>query len=196
MPRSASTWLYNTIRLILISKYEEITCGWIGDRCIPIHTNCELIKIHKYDPKLVDASSFIFYSFRDVRDAMASAQRKFNHTPSMQQCDDFLMQYKMWTSVATFIMKYEDIMNDQISTIKEISKILDISVNPFIIHAELKKIRFNGQPTDKYDSCTLLHQNHITSDGKPGAWKTTINSTLISHIENKYKWWFALHNYN
>ena len=79
MQRSASAWLYNAARLLLTSSpsvAEQFSCGWIGDwEQIP-KKNYMLIKVHDFNKSLAGQSKCILYSFRDIRDVIASGIKK------------------------------------------------------------------------------------------------------------------------
>src|SRR5210317_631864 len=97
MQRSASTWLYNAARLVLTSSpsvAEKFSCGWIGDwQQIP-KQNYMLIKIHEFNKSLADQSKYILYSFRDIRDVIASGMRKFGWIPSLEVADNLINQHE------------------------------------------------------------------------------------------------------
>lgn len=95
MPRSASTWLYNVARLLIARLPEakdQFSCGWVGDwQAIPKKPYMP-IKIHDYHQGFADASRLVLYSYRDIRDALASVKRKFDRQPSLALADHWIAQ--------------------------------------------------------------------------------------------------------
>ena len=88
MPRSGSTWLYNAARLLLISSSSvgnNLSSGWIEDLGTLSKKEVMLIKIHDLPKFLSKKSQIILYSYRDLRDALASSKRKFGNEPSMDK---------------------------------------------------------------------------------------------------------------
>lgn len=91
MTRSASTWLYNAARLLVSHSVDtDISYGWINDfKHLPPRYNA-VIKLHKYEPELVRNSTHILYSYRDIRDVLASMKRVWNKEPSIETADQLL----------------------------------------------------------------------------------------------------------
>ena len=87
MPRSGSTWLYNAARLLLRRAPQggaDLSGGWIGDwRRLPKRRRL-LLKVHEFDPFLAKKARLVLYSYRDLRDALASCRRKFDIEPSLE----------------------------------------------------------------------------------------------------------------
>jgi hypothetical protein len=210
MPRSASTWMYNVLRLLLGAHPDiagNLGCGWLGDwKTIP-KRKYRLIKMHEYDFVAVDLSRAIFYSYRDIRDAIASQQRKFGGTPNMRAADDYVHLHEMWMQKADFPMKYEVMLQDQERIIAGIAETLE-AVNltpptpgynkpdPAGIAEELRRLRFEseGDKTGQYNKVNLYHRGHIT-DGRIGSWKGSLDEDLAARITEKYEWWFAKYGY-
>ena len=194
MPRSASTWLFNAARILLSDAIgEEFSCGWIGDLNRIPQKNCMLIKLHEYDHLLVQQSRYIMYSFRDIRDAIASNYRKFGEIPCMEEADYLIYQYEKWASVADFIMRYESMITDKISIIKKLGEDLEIyQFSPEEIIQRIKELSYEneGEKNIKYHRVNLYHPGHIT-DGRYGSWNGFIDPELIKKIEIKYKHWFV-----
>ena len=97
MPRSASTWMYNVTRILLEEKYpNQVSAGWVADYKTLEKKPVHLIKIHQFDKYWAHRAGIILYSYRDVRDAFASAIRKFGIEPHMKFCDQWIKDDKVW----------------------------------------------------------------------------------------------------
>lgn len=195
MPRSGSTWLFNAARLLLQSRY-KISAKWIedfedADLC---DVDILILKIHEFIPEWVEKADQIIYSYRDIRDAIASAERKFDRIPSLEQAKNLVdMDYK-WKKVADFTLKYEVLFSEKESLLSELAKILDINVDKQKIKSilcELDQMSYNdpGFKNDKYNMTNLLHVDHVTNGGY-GTWKYQLDKNLVCEIERKFIKWF------
>lgn len=210
MARSASTWLYNAVRLIL-GGYpvvsEKLWCGWLGDCGTMPKREYVLIKMHEFDQVAVQLSSAIFYSFRDIRGAIASQQRKFGGTPDITWAEMYIQLHELWMQKADFTMKYETMLQDRERIIAAIAQtIRDKKLvphcasytppDPARICAELDQLSYEsaGEKTDQYHKINLYHRGHIT-DGRIGAWKRTLDPDLAARITEEYRWWFEKYGY-
>lgn len=201
MPRSGSTWMYNALRLLILHSdkgYDDFSCGWIGDLDDIQVKRKMLIKIHQYSEEIVEKSQMIFYSYRDIRDAMASAFRKFNLTPTIELADYLVNQHKKWTAVANHTMKYEAMMANQELELIRIAKHLGISdADGHNIKKEIDQLNYgsDGKKNERYHNTNLLHKDHITN-GKHGTWAGIIDPELIKRIEEKHRAWFEQYGYS
>jgi len=203
MQRSGSTWLYNAIRLLLMhsSLTREITGhGWIGDLSMLPQKKIMLIKIHDFNQKILDLDlpKIVFYSFRDVRDALASSKRKWNQEPSMKLADRLIQNDRQWRSHAHFIVRYESMMKDQLGTLLALSNMLKITdgsnIQEIISEIDALKYENPGNKNPLYHMENLLHKGHIT-DGRHGSWKGILEDALLEQIQTKYREWFIQNNY-
>lgn len=203
MQRSGSTWLYNATRLLLMHSplTRKITgYGWIGDLSRLPQKRIMLIKIHDFSEKMLhlDLPKIILYSYRDVRDALASIKRKWNHEPSLALADRLIQNDHQWRSHADFIMRYESMINDQQGTLRDLSNMLNIVDDANIqgIVAEISALHYEnpGDKKPQYHMENLLYKNHIT-DGRHGSWKGILDDTLLEQILRKYHEWFIRNNY-
>jgi len=200
MQRSASTWLYNAARLLLTSSpsvAEQFSCGWIGDwEQIP-KKNYMLIKVHDFNKSLVDHSKYILYSFRDIRDVIASGIRKFGWVPSEKVADNLIIQHERWMKEADLVMRYETMLHNKESIINDLARLFDIkNVDPAGIANSIEELNYQsqGDKNDMYHKTNLYHSGHIT-DGRHGSWKGLIDTALIQKIEEKHQEWFIKNNY-
>jgi len=195
MPRSASTWLYNAARLLLSSSpsiSQQFSCGWIGDwENIP-KKKYMLIKVHRYNESLVDQSKCILYSYRDIRDALASSFRKFGQVPSIEAADALVSQYEKWMNVANVVMRYESMLDDKESIITQLVHLFGMqNIDPARIVENIERISYQSQGSKNatYHNVNLYHRGHMT-DGRHGSWKGLIDSNLLKQIEEKHQEWF------
>jgi hypothetical protein len=210
MARSASTWMYNAIRLLLDAHPDiagNLGCGWLGDwNSIP-KRKYRLIKMHEYDIVAVDLSRAVFYSYRDIRDAIASQQRKFGGTPNMSWADAYVQLHEQWMQKADFSMRYETMLQDQEGIIAGIAEVIgsgravppfppNIMPEPARIVAELQRLNYeaDGEKNGRYHKINLYHRDHIT-DGRIGSWQGSLDGQLASRITEKYRWWFDKYGY-
>lgn len=184
MPRSASTWLYNAIRLLIDRQpniENDFSYGWIGDWNKIPKKRLMLLKIHSFDQNLVNASSVIFYSYRDVRDAIAAQQRKFGGIASIEWADQYIEQHEKWVEVANITLKYESMLTSKEGFIIDIAhtlsknKIISHYANNGILAPEnvvndIEKLKYEseGSSNNFYNEVNLFHKDHIT-DGRYGS---------------------------
>ena len=203
MQRSGSTWLYNATRLLLMhspSTREISGHGWIGDLSLLPQKRIMLIKIHDFSEKMfhLDLPKIILYSYRDIRDALASSKRKWNHEPSMELADRLIQNDQQWRNHAHFIMRYESMMNEPQGTLRELSNILKINddgnIQEIITQIDALKYENTGNKNPLYHMENLLHKGHIT-DGRHGSWKGILDDALLEQIQRKYREWFIQNDY-
>ena len=103
MPRSASTWMYNADRLIFANKPQtqyNFGCGWVDVLKEIPSKPLMLIKIHDYVEELASQAAIILYSYRDIRDAIASQVRKWGVKPTLEIADHIVYQHSTWMGIA------------------------------------------------------------------------------------------------
>jgi hypothetical protein len=202
MQRSGSTWLYNAARLLLTNSplTRDITSyGWIGDLPTIPRKRIMLIKIHAFDDRImnIDARKIILYSYRDIRDVLASSKRIWNQEPSVDLAAHLINNDLLWRRCADFIMRYESMICDQHAMLKELASFLKINkVETYEIISQIGQLNYDntGRKNQTYHMENLLHKGHIT-DGRHGSWKGILDLNLVKQIENKYRDWFIQNNY-
>ncbi|MHA1696288.1 MAG: sulfotransferase domain-containing protein [Candidatus Helarchaeota archaeon] len=199
MPRSASTWLFNVIR-ILLNNYSNIDfdSGWISDiNCSHKHDYL-LIKTHHFNPIITKRAFIIFYSFRDIRDVLASKKRMFKIEPSFLEAKNLINADKKWKAMANYTMRYESMIESPNQEIKKIANILNIqNINIKKILDDLSTENYNSgiSKNKHFNYKNLYHKNHITN-GKYGTWNKQVDKKLIKNIEKKYSNWFIDNKYS
>lgn len=192
MSRSASTWLYNAARLLVSQRVgTDMVFGWVEDvEHLPAPTNA-VIKLHDYDARLVRQSSHILYSYRDIRDVLASMKRIWNKKPAVETADRLVSLYRRWTEKADYIVRYEDIIADKTRVIEEMAKTLGIeNPDPQPIIDEISRMSYDSDgPKSSHNQINLFHKQHIT-DGKSNSWHGHVKPRLIAEIERRHQSWF------
>jgi hypothetical protein len=151
-----------------------------------------VLKTHTWWPHY-KTTDFIFTSHRDLRDVVASLNRKFGTAPSLSAAKDAFDHYIDFACCATYDMHYETMMANQRLELIKIATILGISPS-LDVSGELSKLKFS-KATDfsPHDHENLLHPGHIT-DGRHGSW-SNVPAYVISEIETEYGNWLKSKNY-
>ncbi len=196
MPRSASTLLFNVLRLCLSEKYgEHLSCGWIGDINNLPTAEIYLLKTHTLGRFLWCRGQYVFYTYRDIREVLVSSSIKFDVTPSLDRCKVLIDEYVKAKKHADLMIKYEDMVNNTEDQISQIAAIIELDVEPRKIFDDLpafgpERIRSSG-----YDRVTLTHGKH-GSGMREGEWRTALPDNLRAEIQERYAWWFEDAHYN
>ncbi|MGD9200473.1 MAG: sulfotransferase domain-containing protein [Chitinispirillia bacterium] len=200
MPRSGSTWLYNAVRLLLKHNSSlDIGAGWIADFNSFMHHDVVILKIHNYEPQIANNAIRILYSFRDIRDVLASFKRKFGGKPSLEQAKMIIENDNKWREKALYIMKYEKMMEEQEMTLRKIAHYLGIEIKNGSckqINRSIKNMSYTEGKlkNNTYNIENLLHKNHIT-DGRHGSWRDDLPTELVTKIEIELKEWLYSNGY-
>ncbi len=197
MPRSGSTWLFNAARLLLCAS-EDPSSGWIGDfACLP-KKPLMLLKVHDHDPFLARHARTILYSYRDVRDALASSKRKFATEPTLELARQWLISDRRWREQATFVLRYESMLADPARSVRDLARALKLPVaDADAVCRQLGQVEY--QPAraglGSYDRETLLHPGHVT-DGRHRSWDGWLDRALVRQIEDECGDWLAENGYD
>lgn len=196
MPRSGSTWLFNAARLLLQS-HDTPSSGWIGDWATLPRRPLMLVKIHEHDPFLARHAHGILYSYRDIRDALASGKRKFGIEPTLELARHWLASDRRWRAQATFTLRYESMLTDPESTVRALARSLRLAPDDakFIL-PQLHQVDYQPDRArpGSYDRETLLHPGHIT-DGRHGSWRGWLSPALVRQIEDECHDWLVENGY-
>lgn len=201
MPRSGSTWLYNAIRLVLVSSpfiKDNFSCGWIGDWRDIAKKEYMLVKVHEFENEMANEAEFIIYSYRDIRDAMASSLRKFGKIPSIEYADHLILMHEKWINVANTIISYDNILTEKLNIISELAHLFGVHLaNPSTIVKDIETLSYesNGTRNHIYHNVNLFHKNHITN-GRPGSWVDYLDADLASKIEISHRKWFEKYGFS
>jgi hypothetical protein len=202
MPRSGSTWLYNALRLLLGQRFPApgaLACGWVGDiDRLPADAACRLVKIHEWDPALVAQADLVTWSYRDLRDAMASQHRKFGGALSLSFADYLVRQDARWMARADHVMRYEDMLADPLRELARLAAAAGLpDADPTALRRELDALSYDsdGPRNDAYHELTLLHRGHVT-DGRVGSWRNGMPVDLARQIVAAHADWFGRRGYD
>jgi len=198
MPRSASTWMYNVIRILLEEKHpNQVSAGWVADYKTLEKKPVHLIKIHRFDKYWVRRADVVLYSYRDVRDAFASAIRKFDIEPHTKFCEQWIRDDKDWKNAADCVMRYEDFVENQEKEIHKIAAALGIkNYSVENILQQIADLKSGAKSKEKpHDKQSLFHKNHATTKGGHGNWHSEINGELLHQIETECREWFIENDY-
>lgn len=211
MPRSASTWMYNVVRSLLgacpdmSSRY---SAGWFQDLAMMARNPYLLLKLHFYQAQLATYASLIFYSYRDLRDAMASQQARFGGPAEMAWADLYVQSHEQWMQCAAYAMKYENMLTDKHGIVENLAHVLasrflaplGIVTSPpdtdAIVH-EVGKMSYDspGPKNPLYHEVNLFHRRHIIN-GRAGSWRQVLDPGLAAAVADKYRWWFDKYGYD
>lgn len=196
MMRSGSTLLYNIIRLVLQKKHEtNLGAGWIDDIHDLSNFDNYLIKTHSLESKHIKHSSFVFYSYRDIRVCLYSYAVKFNVAPTYDFCKHQINQYYYAKRKGAILFSYESLINDTKNQIFIISKILEVEVDVDEIFSKIPQVTYAEDAVFGYDKITLLHNNH-SSRTTENEFKRSLDKELLIKIEKNFKLWFKETNYS
>jgi len=195
MPRSGSTLLYNIVRLCLVQLHgEKLLAGWISDiRRSPVRPVC-LVKTHQIGLLYLRASR-IFYSYRDVRDALVSSQRKFGLVPAIELCRTWIKEDATARKHASAVFRYEEFTVNQSAAIERVASVLGIDVDVSAVLESIPGTSTDRSATTGYDKQTLQHGGHATETGT-GAWRTELDRRLLDSINDNFGWWIDQNGYD
>lgn len=202
MPRSGSTWFYNATRLSLAESGKQTASGWIDDQ-LPLRRKSEptlLLKIHDYDPVLTRVAQRVIYSYRDIRDVLASMNRIWGRPPTLEVARTLVRRDQHWRAMATFQARYEDMIADRLAVLTALRAHLGLpEEGAEECLAQLERLTAppgtSDTPTMSYAPDTLLHPGHVTN-GRAGAWQAEVDPVVITEIEREFGWWLEDNGYS
>jgi len=158
-----------------------------------------LLKIHKFDKKLLKEAKFVLTIHRDLRDVAASLVRrelvKNNEKDILVRLEKIVKKEQgPWSQNSMLDLAYEQIILDKVKHIRKVAAVINMPIglkNARTIH---KKVENLPIPTKKFSRTTHLHPNHIT-DGTWGSYKDTLSPKITKKIEEKFHDWFFAYGY-
>ncbi len=196
MPRSASTLLFNVLRLCLSEKHgERLSYGWIGDVNDLPAADIYLLKTHTIGRFLGFRGQYVFYTYRDIREVLVSSSIKFDVTPSLSTCKMLIDEYIRAKKHADLMIKYEDMVHNTKEKVSQIAAIIKSDVEPDRIIENLPGFGSERNRSSGYDRVTLTHGKHGSGMGE-GEWRTALPDDLRAEIQDRYAWWFEDAQYN
>jgi hypothetical protein len=152
------------------------------------------------------------YTFRDVRDAVASLFRKGRFPVGSEQRGPAQARViarremagdTMWTSMTNvWIAKYEDFHQDIPMLIRSLAAVLGVTVDDARVaeiaadvDLEAQRARVRAALESGIDEGDRITSNHIT-DGRSGAWRDTLTPEETAAVESESAPWLARHGYD
>jgi hypothetical protein len=195
MPRSGSTLVFNVLREYLTRKFQDrLATGWVNDLRMDAAVDALLVKTHVVTPLLNVRSNYYFYSFRDVRDALLSAQRKFGREPTIHACGHYIKGFAHARRYAHAVLRYEDFSRNNDLLIQAVGKVLGDEHCRSGILQLIPKPNQGPSLAEAYDPRSLLHANHATGTME-GEWRSELGSDLLKEIDRKFGWWLDENRY-
>lgn len=203
MHRSGSTWLYNAVRLLLKAwpaTGGKVAGGWVVDWQNLPRTEHMVIKTHGYQEAWVRRADLVFYSYRDLRDAMASFRRKFGLADPLALAMQSIQNDKALRGVARYAMRYEQMIEDKVACLRDIASVLGMPVPDDTrladIAREIDSLSYDspGPRNAQYHLENLLHKGHITN-GQHGSWDKDIPALVIREMERRHEGWLRENRY-
>lgn len=196
MPRSGSTLLFNILRLCLKEVARGgLAAGWIEDLLSLPPGKIYLVKTHQFDKFLLWRAKHVFYSYRDVRDALVSGQRKFSIVPSVSLCREYINEYLLARKYADLMLKFEYFTANTEESVAEVVRVLGVNVDVSLIVSQLPSVGVATGKVDGYDKETLLHNGHSTGT-QSGSWRENLPVVLQRQINDEFAWWFEENGYD
>ena len=203
MQRSGSTWLYNATRYVLMQfvPEDDFAYGWIDD--VKNRKKVTLIKSHFAHTDALNQADLLLYSYRDIRDVLASLHRMWGISPTPEHADRLINDFLTVSPRADYLMKYEEMVQNPLKTIKELIDLVKtrlpcitdkISCDADGVLSRLKAMTCPTSSNRPYDSETLLHPNHITSH-EPMSFTKLLPENIVRLIETRHRHWFLAHHY-
>ena len=174
-----------------------------------------MAKVH-YRPTFSDEEfprdgAIYLYTYRDLRDAIASLYRKGRYTRrdprrgprnSRIAARRELAGNDLWTSMpGVWIAKYEDFRDDVPGLVRNLAATLHVEVSDERLAAicaevdiDAQKQRVQAALVVGIDEDSRITQNHIT-DGREGAWRDTLTEGELGAIELESGTWLVTHGY-
>jgi hypothetical protein len=186
--------MYNTARLILETrvKSKDLTCGWFQD--ITEYADTTLLKVHGKNQELLDRADLVLYSYRDIRDVLASMKRKWKQDPTLEDVDGLVSDCEFFEAKADYVMRYEDMIVDPAAEVARIADVLQIRVKAKTILKRLGKIKERPDKGKVYNSTNLYHNNHVT-DGRHMSFSEQLAHDFVAEVEDRHGDWLEAHRY-
>jgi hypothetical protein len=203
MSRSGSTWLFNTVRVLLkTAGAPDIAGGYMGQMEELITHRTAIIKLHPYYADVAARADVILTSHRDLRDVVASTHRHYQVGFSTTLVNNCVRDHLRWSQIADYDLHYERLLVDKLAEVKKIAAVLKLppqTLDQLPYEAILREIegeKFVKQFSEstEYDAVNLLHKGHIT-DGRHGSWENVVPKEFVAAIEKEFRGWLTAQGY-
>jgi hypothetical protein len=201
IPRSGSTWLYNAVRLLLSAGgHEGLEAAWIEDYDPESPAALHLVKLHEPAPALLEKSSLVLTSRRDLRD-IACSVRRMDWAKSDEDLLAFLegvvAQHLYWAAAAAHETVYEAMVADRLAEMARIAKALGLSPDQQVlgeVAQHIDRLEHDPGSGDTYDKLSLLHHAH-RGGGGVSAYPKELSADLARRIEDQFGDWLSAQGY-
>lgn len=199
MPKSGNSWLYHTTRTILCNAApiaHDLACGTVEEMQNHTHAKFRLVNARHFDAALVEQAKIIFYSYSDIRDAIANLKQKFGTRPSLRAVNYFIGLHQQWTNVANYIMRYEDIQLNKAEIVAQLAQQLGVDCDTQTVLNQIEPLEqaFLHNPHEHPNEEELFLRNCVQDDIRDN-WKIELDTAFIERLEKKYTKWLIDHNY-
>lgn len=225
MHRSGSTLVAQLVRGLLEAQSKPVTISTngLGDTVEQMRERAAdpdriwLAKVHqqarRFREGLPDDGAVYFYTYRDMRDALASAWRKNrlqigDPERSAKALQDFIRtqikaakafepRHHLWMG------KYEEFVHDLEGLTHQLAAALQIQPSPTLVATliaaarpdeQRKRVQQLMEGDRTVRASTFITSNHIT-DGREGAWKDTLTVAEAQLAENLARTWLKAKGY-
>lgn len=156
----------------------DLGAGWVEDFNEFGDHDAVLLLVLKYDQTVAEVASAVLYSYRDIRDEMASIKRASGVEPDLELVEKALLKDVEWRP-ASLVVKYEDLTVSKVASAQAVLKALDIEgMDSRELLRELDEVSVSeADPGKGRDAETPLHAQHIT-EGRQGSWKEVLTRPL------------------
>lgn len=194
MQRSGSTWLFNVVRLIVSENTaaSEFAAGWHLDS--PTLKAVSVLKVHGVRMDLLSRARIVLYSYRDIRDAIASRRRIWGTPPTMELANAWVSECDFFEDRADFVMRYESMITDPTGTVSQVANTLGYSVDSQSIVEQVAALPNPGEGHGVHHPVSLLHRGHVTN-GKPMQFREELPDSLLAEIERVHADWLLTRGY-
>lgn len=187
--------MYNIVRLAFELSGKDVGAGWIHD--FKRYRKKEVVILKTHFHLISTPPDIILYSYRDIRDVIASNKRQSGRLFTLEKIDHILELYTYWMRRSNFTMRYESFIQDSAERmaklILEFLNLFSVPVSKVMEEVEKLEVPSSKNRWNFYDKVNLLHPNHITNGGT-GTWRD-IDPKFIRRVEKRHRQWFIDNNY-
>lgn len=225
MHRSGSTLVAQLVRGLLDQQPLPVTISdnGLGDTPDEMQARANdpahiwLVKVHqqakRFRDGLPDEGAQYFYTYRDLRDALASAWRKNRYTQGHPQRSPealraflkaqlksgriFEARRHLWSG------RYEEFVHDLPGLTLQLAEALKVPTTPDLVERlveeaqpdrQRERVRQLGEGNHDVRTSSFITSNHIT-DGRSGAWKDTLTVQEAELAERMARPWLKARGY-
>ena len=201
--RSASTWLYNAMRLMLEAKYPGEVYGSLPGIYRPDDLRrIHLIKIHQRTEGAGMEPVFTATSHRNLIDVFRSLYRmgwaKMADVEAVRLMDNIVADHEHWSARADYEFAYEDFVAEPMGVLHSLHAGMKLGLRDgdlARILSELKEISSQEivlAEGDVFHPLTFLHRKHIS---RPGEAQPQIPTAIEYLLMKRYADWLKSHGY-